>query len=346
MRVRESFNHRKFKFASRNFYPEFLAVIEIMQDYRRYFPDIVPIESTVSMRYTLKNRIKFPALAKHLGISTKELQKLNPSYTSRAVNGRLYLPSGYWMNLPPGSDLVKLEMEMYNPDKEILAEPSEPLHRETFRITDSRITPSEHIPELSKTEFKAGNSYQKPGVMSEESIPRLSPENWNGLISFVESYPPEIMQEIERDIRGYLEISNNRVNVLANETLGHFADWLGIPLHYLQKLNNMGRRRTIYQGQRLRLDFSRVSPEEFSRKRHEYHLEILKSFMREKEFVNLAEYQINRGESVWELAKNRYQIPLEIIQYFNIRMDINRLYPGDVLRIPTFQSYNSLEETL
>jgi membrane-bound lytic murein transglycosylase D len=114
----------------------------------------------------------------------------------------------------------------------------------------------------------------------------------------------------------------------------------------LQDLNHLGRRKTIYQGQKLLLNFQRVSREEFSSKRLNYHLEILNRFLEKKEFVNCLQYQVDTGESVWEIARNRYQVPLEIIQYFNINTDINRLYPGDVLRIPIFQTNKSQEETL
>ncbi len=54
LKVRESFAHRHFKFASRNFYPEFLAVIEIMENPQAYFPEVSPLplprDSSLSLK--------------------------------------------------------------------------------------------------------------------------------------------------------------------------------------------------------------------------------------------------------------------------------------------------------
>ena len=83
VKVRESFNNRRFKFASRNFYPEFLAVMEIMKDYRQYFPDIKMPDSPPIARYQLKKSIKFNRLAQFINIDVQDLKKFNPAYSSR-----------------------------------------------------------------------------------------------------------------------------------------------------------------------------------------------------------------------------------------------------------------------
>ncbi len=348
LKVRESFNHRKFKFASRNFYPEFLAVLEIMQDYNKYFPDIRAAELSPTIRYKLKNSIKFPHMAKYLGISADELRVLNPSYSSRAVRGRISIPAGYWINIPPINDLAKLEMDIQHMEEKnnketIISEPEKTVH---FQITGTENNTDPSLIPDTVGEAAQNLVYLKPGVISETPEPEFQPEKWLEKSVTQTNSHSEMLTELENDIMSYLNTQEDRITVFANETLGHYADWLGISLSRLQRLNNMGRTRTIYQGQTLKLDFSRISKEEFSRKRYNYHADILKSFLAKKEFVNLVEYQVNQGESVWELARSRYQVPVEIIQYFNINMDINRLYPGDVLRIPTFQNYKSLEETL
>ena len=89
-----------------------------------------------------------------------------------------------------------------------------------------------------------------------------------------------------------------------------------------------------------------MSKDDFLVKRYKYHLEVLNGFLQQKEFVNCVEYKVAAGESVWEIANNRYKLPLELIQYFNIDSDFNKLFPGDVLRIPVLMSTNLLEESL
>jgi membrane-bound lytic murein transglycosylase D len=348
LKVRESFNHRKFKFASRNFYPEFLAVLEIMEDYQIYFPDVHPFVLPLTIRYQLKTAVKWPQLSKVLGLEPAELSKLNPAYSNKVTKGRSPVPAGYWVYLPVGSDLAKLELDLAGkksptPDTDDKLAARSP----SFILSDSRSV----VTTPKKTKRSLNNpasalSYRKPDVTPDKSafagqLPLWS-EDW------LTKSPPssKITEMLKQDLRHKLMLVDDHIQVFANETLGHFSDWLRIPVSHLQDLNRLGRRKTIYQGQKLILDFKRVSRDEFLSKRLNYHLEILNRFLERKEFVNYFEYRIDAGESVWEIARNRYQVPLEIIQYFNINTDINRLYPGDVLRIPIFQTNKSLEETL
>jgi membrane-bound lytic murein transglycosylase D len=120
LKVRDSFAHRKFKFASRNFFPEFLAVIEIMDNYRDHFPEIEPVELPAQMKYQLKNKITLPELARSLEIDLSEIIELNPVYTRQAIRGWNHLPVGYWVNLPIRSDLSKLERYFHEKQIEII----------------------------------------------------------------------------------------------------------------------------------------------------------------------------------------------------------------------------------
>jgi membrane-bound lytic murein transglycosylase D len=346
LKVRDSFAHRKFKFASRNFFPEFLAVIEIMDNYRDHFPEIEPVELPAQMKYQLKNKITLPELARSLEIDLSEIIELNPVYTKQAIRGWNHLPVGYWVNLPIRSDLSKLERYFHEKQIEII--------RGNTAQNNSPESVNEQIVELEKkpeetirSEAKTGNNtlnWIKPGVISDNSMF----ENGWGAIAAQSGANENIasVEEIKQQLMDALAVKDDCLIVFPNETLGHFADWLKISLSYLRQLNNLGHRRTIYQGQKIKLDFRRVSKEEFVAKRYDYHLQVLNGFLAQKEFVNCVEYKIAAGESVWDIAYNRYNLPLELIQYFNIHSDFNKLYPGDVLKIPVLRTKNLLEETL
>lgn len=347
LKVRDSFSHRKFKFASRNFYPEFLAVLEIMQDYLWYFPAVQPEELPAKMRYQLKQRITLPQLAKRLEIPLREILELNPAYTRRAIKGWVYLPSSYWVNLPIRSEISKLNK--YFHEKQVSLTKRRSVSQSNSSSLN-RVVQPERSNSSAKTELASNSvvnalSWRKPGVISEG----VSIFNSNGpflINKFGIAGNILLVEDIKQELVQALEIRNDDIKVFPNETLGHFADWLKIPIRRLQQINKLYRNRTIYQGQKLKLDFKRVSKKEFFKKRYKYHLEVLSGFLKQKEFVNFIEYKITSGESVWEIANYRFKIPLELIQYFNIHSDINKLYPGDVLKIPILRTKTSLEETL
>jgi membrane-bound lytic murein transglycosylase D len=346
LKVRDSFNHRKFKFASRNFFPEFLAVIEIMEDYLSHFPDVKPLELPAHMKYQLKNKISLPQLAQRLEIDLSEIVELNPVYTKRAIRGWSHLPAGYWINLPIRSDITRLENYFHQKQIELAKENPDQNYL-TDSVQDNLVQLDLRNTETTGSDIKGpvnNMKWSKPGVIGENS----SHINGWGAIAANSGLPENItsVEDIKKQLLDALTITDDYLIVFPNETLGHFAEWLKIPLSYLRQINHLNRRSQIYQGQKIKLDFRRVSKGDFLVKRYKYHLEVLNGFLQQKEFVNCVEYKVAAGESVWEIANNRYKLPLELIQYFNIDSDINKLFPGDVLRIPVLMSTNLLEESL
>lgn len=316
LQVRNSFHHRRFQFASRNFYPEFLAIVEII---REMGPQPVSSEKSVAT-YRLKTAVKLKKLARSLNISVEELKKLNPSYRRWAWQGFYSVPAGYWIYLPQSIPPEKLIANFEIPDI------PEPAYAEAEEFADPQ--------SLSRI-----ISRKKPGVADwTRHLNRLSAV----LPANVSLSPDELVDRL----RYKLAVRKGKIEVFTQETLGHYADWLRVPIRELQRINGLGHRRTIYQGQILRLSFRRVSPEKFSSRRLNYHLSTLNQLFAAKSKYVLVEHQVRPGESVWQIQQNRSRVPVELIQYFNFDVNLNKLHPGDKLRIPVFNSNQSTEETL
>ena len=180
-------------------------------------------------------------------------------------------------------------------------------------------------------------NWQKPSVMDDKP-PLLSHIlNLENTYILREVKKSLSINDMEYELLSKITVYGNYIRVFTNETLGHYADWLNLPTYRLRKLNSLGRRQKIYLGQKIKLYFGHVSVEQFEQRRLQYHIQILNGFLNEKKFVHFIEYEVSRGESVWHLARNKYQVPIEMIHYLNIDTDINNLYPGDVLRIPIFK---------
>jgi membrane-bound lytic murein transglycosylase D len=93
-----------FKFASRNFYSEFLAAREVAIDYGQYFGQLeldLPVEST---EVVLAGYVSLPELARHLDVDLEILRRLNPALRNSIFSGKKYVPSGYRLHLPTHVD--------------------------------------------------------------------------------------------------------------------------------------------------------------------------------------------------------------------------------------------------
>jgi membrane-bound lytic murein transglycosylase D len=66
------------------------------------------------------------------------------------------------------------------------------------------------------------------------------------------------------DTTDYRVHADNTVTVQAAETLGHYADWSGISSQTLRTLNKLHKNAMVTVGHKVKLDFSKVSAEQFA----------------------------------------------------------------------------------
>ena len=89
-----------FGFASRNFYPSFLAALTLDQDPERYFPGVVRVPEAVHTEIALPRAVVVTGLQRVLGLSMAQLRELNPAVREAAWRGERPLPVGYRLRLP------------------------------------------------------------------------------------------------------------------------------------------------------------------------------------------------------------------------------------------------------
>lgn len=98
------YDGRLFGFASKNFYSEFLAAMDVAGDPERFFPEGLNPEPPLDLDQIVLDRPATPAgIARAYGLRTKELAGLNPAWTRRAVRSALALPRGLTVWLPAGT---------------------------------------------------------------------------------------------------------------------------------------------------------------------------------------------------------------------------------------------------
>ena len=89
-----------FGFASRNFYPSFLAALTIDQDPERHFPGVVRAPEAVYAEIELPRAASTADLQRIVGLPAAQLRELNPAVRDAAWRGERPLPAGYRLRLP------------------------------------------------------------------------------------------------------------------------------------------------------------------------------------------------------------------------------------------------------
>jgi membrane-bound lytic murein transglycosylase D len=140
--------------------------------------------------------------------------------------------------------------------------------------------------------------------------------------------------ELAADPSDYSIADTGTITVQSLETLGHYAEWLQIRTQRLRDINGLPFHHAVVIGQKLELDFSRVSPEEFEQRRLAYHQRQQEAFFSEYRIASIEDHVVRRGESLWLLALHTYDVPVWLLRQYNPDLDLDHISPGTVVKFP------------
>jgi membrane-bound lytic murein transglycosylase D len=143
------------------------------------------------------------------------------------------------------------------------------------------------------------------------------------------------------DPTDYSVTKEGTIRVAAEETLGHYADWLDVPTANLRTLNHLKARRPVLIGERILLDLHKVPREAFEQRRHEYHRALQASYFASHRIVGTEIYIARAGDSPWTLTQRGAHLPLWLLQQYNPDVDLATLHPGVQLAMPRVEQVDS-----
>ncbi|MBD3391925.1 MAG: transglycosylase SLT domain-containing protein [Chitinivibrionales bacterium] len=124
------------------------------------------------------------------------------------------------------------------------------------------------------------------------------------------------------------------IRVSVDETLGHYADWLGLPTWRLRQLNRMGNRSTIHIGQRLTIPGDTMMIARFVEERLEYHMALEEDFYSQYKVAEVRRHAVERGQTLLGICEDDGTVPLWLVKKYNKHTDLSRLDVGMILWIP------------
>jgi peptidoglycan lytic transglycosylase D len=476
----KDYRSRIFRFASRNFYSEFLAAREVAKNYRHHFGDLelkAPLKTTT---VKLAGFVSLPQLSRQLDVDMDILRKFNPALRQPVFTGQKYAPKGFQLRLPADAEenwedlMADLPPEVFRPDQkhgrlytvrrgdtagdiarlhgirltdlmaandldkratvyvnqnlriplpeekipqivirpksrrtelaqvaspppsavdgqatinaldQKIAAPSVPQqigaiaapstkppleeaqvsimipfeheHHGTdfgdYPMTASLIErvatvseTSDHVPGSDPTVMDSELAQAEPTLSAEEdtvSVPTSAPALGNPPASDFASagaLDPKM-------VIGHLSITRVVLNagrpvgiiqVEIEETIGHYAEWLGVRAGEIRHLNAIPFGQVIHIGQQLKIPLRRTTKEVFEEQRFEYHKELVEDFFSTYRVEAVQVYCIKKGDTLWALANEEFELPLWLIRRYNPDTDLATLVPSQSLRIPVVE---------
>jgi membrane-bound lytic murein transglycosylase D len=145
---------------------------------------------------------------------------------------------------------------------------------------------------------------------------------------------PVAVAQALADSIDYQVRDDGSIRVEATETLGHYADWLKLPTQRLRNLNKLKARQPVQLGQKLGLDYSRVSRETFEQIRRDYHAKMQGEYFAQHRIAGTEVYIVRRGDSLWTMTQKFSNLPIWLLRQYNPDTDLSDLRAGTQVVMP------------
>ncbi|MGD9031910.1 MAG: transglycosylase SLT domain-containing protein [Desulfobacteraceae bacterium] len=375
----EIFKHykrRRFKFASRNFYAEFLAAREVAKNYRRYFGLLQLDKPRDTREVLLEGYTTMADLSRHFQVDVETIHSLNPALRRPVLKNQKYVPKGYALRLPAHAVEGKrvASAEMLESIYRLRQKPSrfyrvkrgdtvgEIAQMHGLKVSDlivannldSRATiyinQNLRLPlrgeKLEKVEATPKISPQLASVSETQSkkVAVIPPEKKQP--KFEGETPASDLPVTPAVVVGNLEVEHvitedgrkiGVIRVELEETLGHYADWLRVPTWAIRRLNGLRYGKFLRIHQKVKIPLDNVSREQFEQARIEFHQELQEDFFSVYKIESVQIYRVKNGDNIWTLCNEVFKLPLWLVKKYNPDVDFYNLRRSEKLAIPVVE---------
>ena len=348
-------NYKKghFKFASRNFYSEFLAAVKAAQKMEN--SGLVVEKPFRAVTVKLPAYTRADKLSDYLGINTELLRKYNPALRDPVFKGTKYIPKGYVLKLPYSFNNSRLlsaaPPSIFSSEQkrsqfyQVRSGDSAGAIARAHRISLQELIRANNL--SSKAVIRVGQNLRIPASANHtSSVPEVNSGSTTVLKDNKKLPPSGLLQPVvEQDltVAGNLKVSNQRkennllvgtIEVQPDESIGLLADWLKVTPNSIRINNNLSQNSAIYPGQKIKLDFINTKIPSFEENRFDFHQELQEDFFNSYQVTGFTSYQVKNGDTIWELCRTRFFVPLWLMKKYNENLDYTRLELSSKLRVP------------
>lgn len=230
----DKYKSRYFGFASRNFYCEFLAALEVSRNAEKYFGEL-EIEDAINFdTITLDKSYDAGFLTSIKGLNTDVLVDLNPHLRRIFASGARIVPAGIHVRVPKdlGSS-VEETLKSAAPSAAQLMVASDGATRYRIQYGDA----------LGSIASQFGTTIRKLQALNSISDPNRI-------------YPGQVILVSEGDGSGSVATATSGADsytIRRGDSLGRVAARYGTPVKELLRINNLANPNKIYPGQTIRL---------------------------------------------------------------------------------------------
>jgi membrane-bound lytic murein transglycosylase D len=289
-------------------------VLEIPGGARTASPDARPVKGGV---YTVRRGDTLHSIAKRMGSTEADLVALN------GLKSRHRIQVGQTLYLPGSGETKEAA-----PEKK-----AEPASKPAPTAAAKAEPAPEPAPRATAKAEPAPEPAPRATAKAEPAPEPAPPEAAQAAATPAQAVPAET-HELPLAPERYRVDSKGRIEVQPEETLGHYAEWLGTTASSLQGRNGLPAGRPLPLGRRVTLDFSRVGKSEFENLRLAHHRAIQQRFFAAYEVDGATDYVLRGGDTLWKLSRGEQPVPVWLLRDYNPGLDLASLREGQRVKIP------------
>lgn len=283
---------------------------------------VEPVASTPVVEngiYVVQRGDTLTDIAKKVGLSEAQLLKIN------GIRNREFIFEGQQLTAvlngataPVASTKAPAASSATTPSL-VASASSAPVAGGGVPVAEAERESAEDAAAVASERIPAENAQPVSAAQAEEISPALG---------------PAAESDQSADPTDYSVAKDETIEVAAAETLGHYADWLHVTAQQIRQINRMTHGRPVVIGHRIKLDFRKVSREDFEKQRREYHQTLQASYFAAHRITGTAVYIVRKGDSLWTVTQSFSQLPIWLIRQYNPDLDLADLRPGTQVVMP------------
>jgi len=303
VKIIKKYRSRTFGFASRNFYPEFLAALHVVKNQNKYFPLLNIKKPLRRVSFRLPDYVNINTAVNYFNMTREEIAESNPSLRRPVLIGEKRIPKGYVFQAP-ASEIKDLRSN-YNKI------PKTALYSRQIRSKFYTVRRGDTLSALalrfgtSVQSLKASNTIRRGNRIYIGQVLQLPKGKSKSSIRYA-NYAPENYTLVSYRIRRH-------------DNLSKIAKRFNTNTRFLAKINHIKNPNSLYPGQRIKIPQSSL-PIRLAK------LEVKKKRMRGDY------YWVKKNDNLSKIAK-RFDTNVAYLKSLNSIRDPNSLYPGQKLRI-------------
>lgn len=129
----ERYKGKSFGFASRNFYPEFLAALDVVTRAQELYGEVPHLPAPRGREMKLRRPMRLREAARAAGVPREHLIAMNPAFLSMVIRDRSSIPAGYRLRVPVDEQEVQVALAHPGTASRVATPPDPDFHIHTVQ---------------------------------------------------------------------------------------------------------------------------------------------------------------------------------------------------------------------